>query len=176
MDTQSSDYRAISKYGFPVRVTVANLSKKKITFGPEQIQLIKNGKKINALTTDSLAKIQEKKDRNSAIYAGALGALSFAIGVIGALSGDTTLAQTSQQQMLDGMTLSFNSYDQSTKYTSDTMNALSQQVTSSVLNTTILKPKKAVDGLVFFEKVKTSDPFTVVIQTADVEHRIVFQK
>ena len=56
------------------------------------------------------------------------------------------------------------------------MNALSHQVTSSVLNKTELKPKQVVDGLVFFEKVKTSDPITVVIQTAGVEHRAVFLK
>ncbi|MEG0030760.1 hypothetical protein [Acinetobacter sp.] len=56
------------------------------------------------------------------------------------------------------------------------MNALTQQVTCSVLNITELKPKQVVDGLVFFEKVKTSDPITVVVQTAGVEHKAVFQK
>lgn len=176
MDTQSSDYRAISKYGLPVRVTVANLSKKKMTFGPEQVQLIKNGKTIDALTADSLEEIKKKKDRNDAIMAGVMGTLAFGVGVVGALSGDPSLAQTTQQQMVDSMTLTFNSYDQSTKYTADTMNALSHQVTSSVLNKTELKPKQVVDGLVFFEKVKTSDPITVVIQTASVEHRAVFLK
>lgn len=176
MDTQSSDYRAISKYGLPVRVTVANLSKKKMTFGPEQVQLIKNGKTIDALTADSLEEIKKKKDRNDKIMAGVMGTLAFGVGVVGALSGDPSLAQTTQQQMVDSMTLTFNSYDQSTKYTADTMNALSHQVTSSVLNKTELKPKQVVDGLVFFEKVKTSDPITVVIQTAGVEHRAVFLK
>lgn len=176
MDTQSSDYRAISKYGLPVRVTVANLSKKKMTFGPEQVQLIKNGKTIDALTADTLEEIKKKKDRNDKIMAGVMGTLAFGVGVVGALSGDPSLAQTTQQQMVDSMTLTFNSYDQSTKYTADTMNALSHQVTSSVLNKTELKPKQVVDGLVFFEKVKTSDPITVVIQTAGVEHRAVFLK
>ena len=176
MDTQSSDYRAISKYGLPVRVTVANLSKKKMTFGPEQVQLIKNGKTIDALTADTLEEIKKKKDRNDKIMAGVMGTLAFGVGVVGALSGDPSLAQTTQQQMVDSMTLTFNSYDQSTKYTADTMNALSHQVTSSVLNKTELKPKQVVDGLVFFEKAKTSDPITVVIQTAGVEHRAVFLK
>lgn len=176
LDTQSSDYKEIAKYGLPVRVTVANLSKKKIIFGPEQVQLIKNGKTVDALTTATLEEIKKKKDRNDAIMAGVTGTLAFGLGVVGALSGDASLAQSTSQQMVDTMNLSFNTYDQSTKYTADTMSALSQQVTSSVLNKTELKPKQAIDGLVFFEKVKTSDPITVVIQTAGIEHRAVFQK
>lgn len=174
MDTASTNYKEIAKYGLPVRVTVANLSKKNFKFGPEQVQLVKNGKPINALTPTSLYEIQKKKDRNDAIIAGAMSVL--AVGVVGALSGDTSLAQSTQQQMADSINLTFNNYDQSTKYTAGTMDALTKQVTSSVLGTTELKPKQVVDGLVFFEKVKTSDPITVVIQTAGVEHKAVFQK
>lgn len=176
MDTTSTNYKEIARYGLPVRVTVANLSKKNLTFGPEQVQLIKNGKPINALTTNSLYEIQKKKDRNDAIFAGAMGALAFGVGVVGALSGDASLAQSTQQQMVDSINLTSNNYNQSIKYTAGTMDALTQQVTSSVLNTTELKSKQVVDGLVFFEKVKTSDPITVVIQTAGVEHKAVFQK
>lgn len=176
MDTKSNNYREISRYGLPVRVTVANLSKKNLTFGPEQVQLIKNGKPINALTVSSLYDIQKKKDRNDAIIAGAMGVLAVSVGVMGALSGDASLAQSTQQQMADNIHLTFNNYDQSTKYTAGTMDALTQQVTSSVLSSTTLKPKQVVDGLVFFEKVKTSDPITIIIQTASAEHTAVFQK
>ncbi|MEG0030759.1 hypothetical protein [Acinetobacter sp.] len=115
MDTTSTHYKEIERYGLPVRVTVANLSKKKLTFGSGQVQLIKNGMPINALTTTSLYDIQKKKDRNDAILAGAMGA--FAFGVVGALSGDTSLAQSTQQQMVDSINLTSNNYNKSIKYT-----------------------------------------------------------
>lgn len=61
-------------------MTFANLSKKKLTFGSGQVQLIKNGMPINALTTTSRYDTQKKKDRNDAILAGAMGELAFAVG------------------------------------------------------------------------------------------------
>lgn len=56
------------------------------------------------------------------------------------------------------------------------MNALSHQVSSTVLNTTTLKPNQVLDGLVFFENIKTSEAMTIQIQTEDVKHIIVYQK
>lgn len=54
--------------------------------------------------------------------------------------------------MVDSINLTSNNYNQSIKYTADSMNALTKQVTSSVLNITELKPKQVVDGSVFLKK------------------------
>ncbi|AXY60547.1 hypothetical protein QR674_06720 [Acinetobacter chinensis] len=176
MSSRSTEYKDISKYGLPIRVTVANLSKKPLKFGPENVQLTKNGQPVSALTVESLSKIQQKKDRNDAIWAGVVGTLAIGTSILGALSGDTSLAQTSQQQASESINSAFETYSQSTQYTSSTMDALSHQVTSNVLNTTVLKPKQVIDGLVFFEKVKETDPLVLIIDTNGMQHKVDFQK
>ena len=176
VDTKTQEYRDIAKYGLPVRVTVANLSKKPIKFGAENVQILKNGKPVPAFTTAGLAEIKRKKDRNEGILAGVMGALSVSVGVLGALTGDASLALSTQQQTEDSLNYTLQNYEKSTQYNADRMNALSHQVSSTVLNTTTLKPNQVLDGLVFFENIKTSEAMTIQIQTEDVKHIIVYQK
>ncbi len=174
LNTNLPEYQKISKYGSPFQVTVANLGKQEIQFGPENIQVVRKGENIKPLTTAKLEEIKNKKNRNHAIWAGVSGALSVGIGVLGALSGDPSLAQSSQQQMSDGLELTFKSYGDSTTLNTDSIDALKYQVNNTVLMPTKLKTNQTTSGLVFFENIKGDDVITIKVKTGNFDHVIQY--
>lgn len=99
-----------------------------------------------------------------------------AVGVVGATSGDTSLAQSTQQYTSDSLNFTAQNHMASQQNTDDRMSALAFQLNEALLKGVNLQPKKVIDGVVFFENVKTSDSIIIKVQTGDKEHTIYYQK
>lgn len=176
VDTSSEDYKNIAKYGLPLRVTVANFSNASIDFSPNNILLYKNGHVAKPLTSYRLDEIKSSQQTRNTAWSLVNGALAMAVGVTGAMSGDSSLVQSTQQYTTDSLTLTAQSHTATQQNTEEKMNALGQQVNDSLLQSAVLKPKAVTTGIVYFENIKTDDPIEIVIKTGSVNHKIVYQK
>ncbi|WP_343682591.1 hypothetical protein [Acinetobacter baylyi] len=176
VDTSSEDYQNIAKYGLPLRITVANFSHAAINFSPENVLLLKNGKVAKQLTSYRLDEIRSSQQTRNTAWSLVNGALAMAVGVAGAVSGDTSLAQSTQQYTADSINLTTQTHAATQQNTEEKMNALGKQVDDSLLHPTVLKPKDAVTGMVYFEHIKTDDSIEVIVKTGAVEHKVVYQK
>ncbi|CAM4230249.1 hypothetical protein F901_02344 [Acinetobacter dispersus] len=176
VDTSSEDYRSIAKYGLPLHIIVANFSNASIDFSPNNILLYKNGHVAKPLTSYRLDEIKSSQQTRNTAWGIVNGALAMAVGVAGAVSGDNSLAQSTQQYATDSLNLTMQSHAATKQNTEEKMDALGQQVDDSLLQSTVLKPKGVATGIVYFENIKTDDPVEIVIQTGLVNHKIVYQK
>lgn len=176
VDISSEDYRNIAKYGLPIRITVANLSNAPINFSPNNVLLYKNGQVAKPLTSYRLDEIKSSQQTRNTAWSLVNGALAMAVGVVGAVSGDSSLAQSTQQYTTDSINLTAQTHEATKQNTEEKMNALSKQVDDSLLQSTVLKPKGVATGVVYFENIKTDDPVEIIVKTGSVDHKIVYQK
>jgi len=176
VDTSSEDYKNIAKYGLPIRITVANFSNAPINFSPDNVLLYKNGHAAKPLTSYRLAEIKSSQQTRNTAWSIVNGALAMAVGVTGALSGDTSLAQSTQQYATDSLTLTAQSHGATQQNTEEKMDALGKQVNDSLLQNTVLNPKGVATGVVYFENIKTDDPVEIIVKTGSIDHKIVYQK
>lgn len=150
VDTSSTNYKDIAKYGLPVRIIVANLTDKTIHFGPNDIKIYKNNHEVSPLTATRIDQIKDRQKTKNAAWGLLNGALAITVGIVGATSGDTSLAQTTQQYAVDSINYTTQSHTATQQKTEDSMNALSTQLNSTLLQETDIQPKKIADGIVFF--------------------------
>ncbi|WP_151806640.1 hypothetical protein [Acinetobacter bereziniae] len=176
LDTTSNSYQSIAKYGLPIRIIVANMSDKPIAFGPNNITVYKNNQLVRPLTAERLDQIKGHQKAKNTAWSLFNGALAMAVGVVGAISGDTSLAQSTQQYTSDSLNYTAQNHMASQQNTDDRMSALAFQLNEALLKGVNLQPKNVIDGVVFFENVKTSDSIIIKVQTGDKEHTIYYQK
>ncbi|MCX5466184.1 hypothetical protein [Acinetobacter nematophilus] len=176
LDTTSNSYKSIAKYGLPIRIIVANMSDKPITFGPTNITVYKNNQPVQPLTAARLDQIKDRQKTKNTAWSVLNGALAMAVGVVGATSGDTSLAQSTQQYTTDSLNYTAQSHMASQQNTDDRMSALSTQLNTSLLQEVVLQPRKTIDGVVFFENVKAGDSIVIKVRTDEIEHMVSYQK
>lgn len=176
MNTNSDQYKNIARHALPMRVTVLNASPKSIMFGPNSVQMMKGNKEVERLSAQDLSEIGDKKNRNQKLLAGFRGLMAVAGSVSAGLSGDQNLANQSLAYSENEFQNIQDYYSSETQKNNTTYATLGHQLATSVLPYKELKPKEAVDGLLFFKGVKASDTFRLDIKTGDQVHHIHYGK